>query len=57
MLKKIILTFFILLFSLHADAQSSYFFQNQEIKPGSKEHFLIPLSTGKDSTFIPVTVY
>lgn len=37
--------------------QSSYFFQNKEIKPGTKAHFSVPVTTGKDSTIIPVTVF
>lgn len=40
-----------------AQAQSSYNFEGREIKPGTKEHFTIQLTTGKDSTFIPITVF
>lgn len=38
-------------------AQSSYYFQNEEIKAGAYKHFLIPIVTGRDSTFIPVSVF
>ncbi|WP_330747016.1 succinylglutamate desuccinylase/aspartoacylase family protein [Chryseobacterium sp. CP-77] len=48
---------FILLCLINANAQSSFIFQNQKIKPGSKHHFLIPITTGKDSSFVPITVF
>ncbi|MEX0290287.1 MAG: succinylglutamate desuccinylase/aspartoacylase family protein [Flavobacteriaceae bacterium] len=38
-------------------SQESFSFQKVEITPGSKKHFQIPITDGKDSTFIPVTVF
>lgn len=57
MIKNFSTHLFTLLFSCFAIAQSSYYFENKEIKPGTKEHFLIPISTGNDSTLIPITVF
>ena len=38
-------------------AQSSYQFDGRQIKPGTKQHFTIPIVSGKDTTIIPVTVF
>ncbi|MCF2443981.1 M14 family metallopeptidase [Dyadobacter sp. CY345] len=57
MKNKIILFFCAMFMSGFAIAQSSYFFQNEEVKAGTKKHFLVPIVTGKDSTFIPVSVF
>lgn len=46
-----------MLFSLNTNAQSPYIFQDNEVKPGTKKHILIPINTGKDSTFIPITIF
>lgn len=48
---------FTILFSFCAMAQSSYYFENKEIKPGTKEHFLIPFTTEGHSTLLPITVF
>lgn len=41
-----------------AQAQVKPFsFQNRQIKPGTKQSFLIPVVTAQDSTVIPVTVF
>lgn len=40
-----------------SNAQTDYRFQGTDIKPGTKQHFLIPISSDQDSTFIPVTVF
>ena len=37
--------------------QSSFSFQGTSINPGSKQHFTVPISDGKDSTFIPITIF
>lgn len=55
--KKISLLISAVLISVFATAQSSYYFQNKEIKAGTKEQFMVPIVTGKDSTFIPVSVF
>ncbi|WP_281233895.1 M14 family metallopeptidase [Flavobacterium gelatinilyticum] len=57
MLKKFRPYLFMLLFSCTTIAQSSYYFENKEIKPGTKEHFLIPVSTENNATLIPITVF
>ncbi|WP_160114551.1 succinylglutamate desuccinylase/aspartoacylase family protein [Aquimarina sp. AU474] len=38
-------------------AQQPFVFLNTSIKPGTKNHFEIPVISEKDSTFIPVTVF
>lgn len=38
-------------------AQSSFTFNGVDIDPGTKQHFKINIIAGKDSTFIPVTVF
>ncbi|MFN7119394.1 MAG: succinylglutamate desuccinylase/aspartoacylase family protein [Saprospiraceae bacterium] len=40
-----------------AGAQSSFVFTGKKIAPGTKMTFQLPVSDGKDSTFIPVTVF
>ncbi|MDR7131973.1 putative deacylase [Algoriphagus sp. 4150] len=40
-----------------ATAQSSFLFQNKDVKAGTKEYFSIPIIDGQDSTAIPVTVF
>ncbi|KDN55537.1 M14 family metallopeptidase [Flavobacterium seoulense] len=57
MIKNFSTPLFMLLFSCFTMAQSSYYFDNKEIKSGTKEHFLIPISTANNSTLIPVTVF
>ena len=37
--------------------QSSFSFNGEEVKPGTKRHFLIPISDGSDSTAIPISVF
>ncbi|KAA2218683.1 succinylglutamate desuccinylase/aspartoacylase family protein [Maribacter flavus] len=36
--------------------QEGFLFQKTKIAPGTKKHFRIPVTDGRDSTFIPVTV-
>lgn len=38
-------------------AQSTYYFEGREIEAGTKQYFLVPISAGKDSTFIPITIF
>lgn len=45
------------LFSFSALAQSSFYFENKEIKPGTKEHFLVPFTTAGNSTMLPITIF
>jgi len=52
-----IIFIYLFLISMYSGAQTSYQFQGREIAAGTKAHFLIPIVTGHDSTFIPVTVF
>lgn len=57
-MRKIIYTLFLLLFTAGVTfAQSTYRFNGKEVKPGTKQNFLIPVISGNDSTFIPITVF
>lgn len=55
LLKKIFI--FAVLLPFFSFAQNSFYFQNTEIKAGTKQHFKVVISTEKDSTFIPITVF
>jgi predicted deacylase len=57
MKKKISLLISMIFISGLVMAQTSYYFQNREIKSGTKQHFMVPIVTGHDSTFIPVSVF
>ncbi|RYG07346.1 MAG: succinylglutamate desuccinylase [Chitinophagaceae bacterium] len=57
MIKYFSIIILAVLCSLQVKAQSSYFFEGEEIKSGTKKHFLIPIVTGTDSTLIPITVF
>ncbi len=37
-----------------AGAQSFFLFHHQDVKSGTTSHFPVPISTGQDSTFIPI---
>ncbi|RKN76988.1 succinylglutamate desuccinylase/aspartoacylase family protein [Ulvibacterium marinum] len=37
--------------------QQSFSFHKTEVEPSTKKHFKIPVTDGKDSTFIPITVF
>lgn len=58
MKKKIVICIIAFLSSvLPVYPQSAFTFYDQQVAPGSKQHFLIPLNSGSDSTAIPVTVF
>ncbi|WP_192349983.1 succinylglutamate desuccinylase/aspartoacylase family protein [Algoriphagus sp. Y33] len=57
MKRQISLIISLVIMSGYAAAQSSFIFQNKEIKAGTKEHFSIPIVNGQDSTFIPISVF
>jgi len=48
---------YLLLLACIAHSQSDFSFQNQEIPAGTKAHFTIPIIDGKDTTFIPISVF
>ncbi|MGB5821076.1 MAG: M14 family metallopeptidase [Saonia sp.] len=43
--------------ALVAQEQEPFPFYETNIAPGAKKHFKIPVTDGKDSTFIPITVF
>lgn len=50
--------FFILFASMPlVYSQSSFSFHGKEVKPGTKQHFVIPISDNTHSTFIPITIF
>ena len=51
------LLFSLVLWSSVSMAQSSFPFQNRQIQPGTKEHFMVPIVSGQDTTAIPITVF
>ncbi|WP_316833265.1 M14 family metallopeptidase [Pedobacter aquatilis] len=40
-----------------SQAQTVFQFQGKEIKPGTTENFMVPVTSGNDATFIPITVF
>lgn len=49
-----------LMFSLvhwTVQGQESFRFYEMNVKPGTKQRFKIPVTDGKDSTFIPITIF
>ncbi|WP_299249535.1 M14 family metallopeptidase [uncultured Aquimarina sp.] len=57
MIKTSTFLFTILFASTFAIAQKPFVFQNKSIASGNKHHFKIPVTSKKDSTFIPVTIF
>ena len=57
MLYKVLLFLLFISFWDGINAQTAFHFQGQDVLPGTKEHFLISISDGSDSTFIPITVF
>ncbi|MBW8684600.1 succinylglutamate desuccinylase/aspartoacylase family protein [Chitinophaga rhizophila] len=47
----------LLLLSGSVTAQSSFHFQEKEVRPGTRQHFMIPIITAQDTTCIPITVF
>ena len=43
--------------TLFGSAQQHFKFNNENVRPGSKKHFLIEIIDQEDSTFIPVTIF
>jgi len=58
-MKKLLFSILLLFFSTNTIlAQTKPFlFNQQQIKPGTKQSFLLPVITSSDSTFIPVTIF
>lgn len=54
---KSIYTLILLVLSQLTFSQSSFNFHGTTIKQGTKQHFKIPISNGKNATFIPITVF
>jgi predicted deacylase len=57
MIQKIFSVIILLLSMIVTKGQSIYKFEGKDILPGTQQNFIIPISTGKDSTFIPITVF
>lgn len=57
MIKLFITLFSISIVSATVSAQSAFKFQNKLVATGTKEHFMVPISTNQDTTYIPVTVF
>ena len=51
------LLFCFLILPILAFGQGAFSFQKTEVAKGTKAQFKIPIRYGKDSTFIPVTVF
>ncbi|MBC6613229.1 succinylglutamate desuccinylase/aspartoacylase family protein [Hymenobacter sp. BT507] len=52
-----LLTFLTVLFNVAAAPVNPFVFHNQTIKAGTKQQLLLPITDGKDSTVLPVTVF
>lgn len=54
-IRLILLTICLSVYSTYG--QTSFRFQQRNIKPGNKEHFLIQLTSGQKSTSLPITIF
>ncbi|TCP22975.1 hypothetical protein EV195_110106 [Tenacibaculum skagerrakense] len=52
-----LISLILLLFYFKISGQSSFVFFGEEVKPGTKKHFEIPINDTNNSTIIPVTVF
>ncbi|MBT29180.1 MAG: succinylglutamate desuccinylase [Thalassobius sp.] len=54
---KYLIKFVFLLFIQNAQGQTSFYFNGEEVKAGTKKHFNILITDNQDSTFIPISVF
>ena len=54
---RIIYTFLGLLLACMVQAQTAFDFYDARVEPGTKKHWLIPISDGQDTVTIPITVF
>ncbi|MCH2033382.1 MAG: M14 family metallopeptidase [Tenacibaculum sp.] len=54
---RYIISVILLLSYFQINGQSSFYFFGEEVKPGTKKHFEIPISNDNNSTTIPITVF
>ena len=54
---ELFLFLFFLVFGLALRAQDAFEFEDEKILPGAKAHIKIPVKSGKNETFIPITIF
>ncbi|CAL2091051.1 Succinylglutamate desuccinylase [Tenacibaculum sp. 190524A05c] len=54
---RIVILILLLFLVNQSFSQSSFYFYDKEVKPGTKQHFKIPITDNATTSFIPITVF